>query len=264
MRGLTAEEIIAQTAHREQTVIVLDRVDSTNTHLKALAQSGAPDGTAVLAEEQTAGRGRLGRSFQSVRGKGLYLSYLWRTKRPCAELLPLTGLCAVAVCRAVERACGLRVQIKWTNDLIVRERKLGGILTELLSVSPEETCAVIGVGLNVCQTAEDFFGEVRSLATSLAIEGQTVRRETLAAALIDELHRLPEMLSAPEEALAAYRHDCVTLGREVRLLWRDTQETVRAEDIDEQFGLIVRHKDGTVETVRTGEASVRGFYGYTE
>ena len=108
-----------------------DSIDSTNAYLKRIALDGAPDGTVAVAAEQTSGRGRRGRSFQSAAGKGVYLSILLRPKLAPSQLMPLTGLIAVAMSRAVDRVAGTHSQIKWTNDLILNGRKLCGILTEL-------------------------------------------------------------------------------------------------------------------------------------
>ena len=125
----------------------LDSVDSTNTRLKALAAAGAPEGTVLLAEEQTAGRGTRGRSFSSPKGQGLYLSVLLRPKTSLEELLTLTGWVAVALREGIQTACGADAGIKWLNDLYLRERKLCGILTELslLGESGEPDYVVIGV-----------------------------------------------------------------------------------------------------------------------
>lgn len=244
-------------------------IDSTNTYLRREAVNDAPDGTVAVAEEQTAGRGRRGRSFQSVGGKGVYLSVLLRPELAPDALLPLTGLCAVAMCEAVERACGVRPQIKWTNDLILNGKKLGGILTEL-SVEGETGMlqyVIVGIGVNANQSREDFEGEVADMATSAALEtGKHISRAALAAAMIEELDRLYAALKAGDLApyVASYRRGCVTIGREVQLLWQDTREKVTALDVDDQFGLVVRRGSGAVETIRTGEVSVRGLYGYVE
>ena len=130
-----------------------DSIDSTNTYLKRIALDGAPDGTVAVAAEQTSGRGRRGRSFQSAAGKGVYLSILLRPKLAPSQLMPLTGLIAVAMSRAVDRVAGTHSQIKWTNDLILNGRKLCGILTEL-SVEGETgelQYVVAGIGFNVSQ-----------------------------------------------------------------------------------------------------------------
>lgn len=246
-----------------------DSIDSTNAYLKRIALDGAPDGTVAVAAEQTSGRGRRGRSFQSAAGKGVYLSVLLRPEMTPAQLMPLTGLVAVAMSRAVDRVGGTNVQIKWTNDLILNGRKLCGILTEL-SVEGETgelQYVVAGIGFNVSQREEDFDGEVAKIATSILREtGKLVSRAELAAAMIEELDALYTALKTGDTSgyLDEYRRRCVTIGREVQLLWQDTKEKVTALDVDEEFGLIVRRENGTVETVRTGEVSVRGLYGYVE
>lgn len=245
----------------------LEEVDSTNSYLKREALAGAPHGTVAVANSQSAGRGRMTRSFRSPPGKGVYLSILLRPQLPPEALMGVTGMTAVAVCSAVERAAGVRPQIKWTNDLVLNGRKLCGILTEL-AVEGETGLTqslVIGAGVNVSHTPEDFGPEVSRMATSLAQEGYAVSRSALAAAMIEELGRLGEALGGDIGPwVDAYRRSCVTLGKPVRLLWTGGQEEALALDIDDQFGLLVRMPDGSEKTVRTGEVSVRGLYGYTE
>ena len=246
-----------------------DTIDSTNAYLKRIALDGAPDGTVAIAAEQTGGRGRRGRSFQSAAGKGVYLSVLLRPAFSPQQLLPLTGLTAAAMCRAVERASGAQAQIKWTNDLVLNGKKLCGILTEL-SLEGESGAlqyVIVGIGVNVSQTEQDFDGEVAQIATSLLREtGRNVPRARLAAAMIEELDALYAAMQAggTGDYLAEYRRRCVTIGREVQLLWQDAREKVRALDVDEEFGLVVQRENGAVETIRTGEVSVRGLYGYVE
>ena len=246
-----------------------DSIDSTNAYLKRIALDGAPDGTVAVAAEQTSGRGRRGRSFQSAAGKGVYLSLLLRPDMTPQQLMPLTGLIAVAMSRAVDRVAGTHSQIKWTNDLVLNGRKLCGILTEL-SVEGETgelQYVVAGIGFNVSQREEDFDGEVAHIATSILREtGKLVSRAALSAAMIEELDALYAALKSGDTGayLDEYRRRCVTIGREVQLLWQETKEKVTALDVDEEFGLIVRRGNGAVETIRTGEVSVRGLYGYVE
>lgn len=247
-----------------------DSIDSTNAYLKRIALDGrAGRHRRRRGGAQTSGRGRRGRSFQSAAGKGVYLSILLRPKLAPSQLMPLTGLIAVAMSRAVDRVAGTHSQIKWTNDLILNGRKLCGILTEL-SVEGETgelQYVVAGIGFNVSQREEDFAGEVSKIATSILREtGRLISRAELSAAMIEELDALYTALRSGETSgyLDEYRRRCVTIGREVQLLWQDTKEKVTALDVDEEFGLIVRRENGTVETVRTGEVSVRGLYGYVE
>lgn len=253
-RGGTA---VRENVHR------LDTVDSTNLVCKRMAAQGAPDGTVVIAERQTAGRGRLGRSFQSAQGLGLYLSVLWRPQTPPETWMALPALGAVASCRAIGRVCGLDVGIKWPNDLVYGGKKLGGILTEAVLLG-SDTAVVLGIGINVHHRAADFEGEVRDMAASLeTVTGRSVSREVLAAALVEELDALRgTALDEPALWLEEYRSRCVTVGREVQVLSGGTARQALALAVDEGYGLQVRYEDGREETVRAGEVSVRGLYGY--
>jgi len=260
---------LGETERVGRTLLCYDRIDSTNSCLKRAASEDAPDGTVAVADEQTGGRGRRGRSFLSPAGKGVYLSALLRPPLEPNRLLPLTGFVAVAMCSAVERAAGVRPRIKWTNDLVLNGKKLCGILTEL-SVEGESGAlqyVIIGVGVNVSQTREDFAGELENIASSLAIEtGRRISRAALAAAMIEELDRMYAALLVGDTKpyLDAYRRDCLTIGREVQLLWQDVHERVRAVGVDDELGLEVVRADGTRDIIRTGEVSVRGLYGYIE
>ena len=246
-----------------------DEIDSTNTYAKQIALDGAADGTVVVANCQTAGRGRMDRSFQSPRDKGIYLTVLLRPDLPTERLIPVTALAGVAVCEAVEQVCGVRPGLKWPNDPVLGNKKLCGILTEM-SLEAETgrlQSLVVGIGLNVGQTAADFTPEVASMATSISQElGRPMSRPALAAAEIEALDRLYTALKTGNLSayLAAYRRDCVNLGKTVQLLGTQGRETVTAVGIDDEFGLVVRAADGTEKTVRSGEVSVRGLYGYVE
>ena len=246
----------------------LDTIDSTNSYAKRIAMTGAPEGTVVIANDQTAGRGRMGRQFQSPRDKGIYLSVLLRPEMEPQRLMPVTAMAGVAVCDAVEKVCGVRPGLKWPNDPVIGNRKLCGILTEM-SLEGETgrvQYLVLGIGINVGQEAEDFSPDVAAIATSLsAYLGRPVSRPELAAALIHELEWLYETLKAGDlsEYLEAYRRDCVNLGKTVQLLGEE-REVVTAVDIDGEVGLVVRTGDGAEKTVRSGEVSVRGMYGYVE
>lgn len=245
-----------------------DVIDSTNTYLKRAALEGAEDGMVVLAAQQTAGRGRMTRSFESPKGKGLYLSVLLRPQLQPEQLLPVTALAGVAVCDAVERICGVRPGLKWPNDPVLGNRKLCGILTELVTDASGGPCVVLGIGINLSQTVSDFSPEVAELAISLLLAlGREVSCAALAAAVIEELDRLYAALLAGDLAayLAAYRRDCVNLGKAIQLIHPDgSREQAEALDVDDAFGLVVRGADGQIRTVRSGEVSVRGLYGYLE
>lgn len=267
--ALTEAEIrgfLGETAVVGRELVCLDSVDSTNTYLKKWALSGAADGTVVTADCQSGGRGRMERVFQNPKGKLVALSALMRPPVPLERLTSITAQTAVALCGAVEEVCGVRPQIKWTNDLVIEKRKLCGILTEMALEG--ETGAiqyvVVGIGINVHQTAEDFTPEVAAMATSLSEQlGYPVSRPALAAALIRRLDQLRGALARPhDDYLQRYRRDCLTLGQPVQLLWKEEKRLATAVDMDEQFGLVVEYPDGSRETIRSGEVSVRGLYGY--
>ena len=240
--------------------------DSTNTRAKLLARDGAPHGTVLLADCQTGGRGRMGRQFVSPAGQGIYLSAILRPHCPPEQLMHLTCAVAVAMCDAVEAVTGFRPGVKWINDLVCGKRKLGGILTELsVDTSTGLTeYAVIGVGINCSQSAEDFPPQLRDMAGSLAmVTGRQVNRKDLIGAMIAALHRMDAQLLTGKEALMArYGEDCITLGREVSVHTADSVWHGTAEGLDKDGCLIVRAPDGSCQTVGSGEVSIRGMYGY--
>lgn len=243
----------------------VSETDSTNTRLKILAKEGAPHGTVLLADRQTGGRGRLGRSFHSPAGAGIYMSILLRPQCPPRELMHLTCASAVAMCGAVEAAAKIRPGIKWTNDLVVGQKKIAGILTELgIAPDGETDYAIIGIGINCCQDEAEFPGEIRSIAGSLAsVTGRQIDRSQVAAAMMEALWRLDQDLQTDKEKiLAQYRRDCITLGKPVSLVRGEEIRHGQALDIDEEGALIVRFSSGETETVNSGEVSVRGMYGY--
>ena len=247
-------------------LICYDSIDSTNNKAKELAKNGAPEGTVLVAKAQTAGRGRLGRSFHAPAGLGLYFSVILRPDCVPAQLFHLTCAAAVASCNGVQAACGYRPQIKWTNDLVAGGKKLGGILTELsVGQTGLVEWAVIGIGINCCHKTEDFPTELQEMATSiLQITGQTIPPAKLAAHLMTALLDMRQkLLNAKAEMLDAYRSNCMTLNRQVVLVRGDEKRYGTALDIDCDGGLVVRFDDGNVQTVQSGEISVRGLYGYT-
>lgn len=247
-------------------LVCLDSVDSTNTECKRRVMAGAREGLVVVANEQTGGRGRRGRPFLSPRDTGLYLTAVLQPLLQPAQAVCLTAWAAVAVCDAVEDAAGVRPQIKWTNDIILNGKKLCGILTEMEveAESGQLLYVIPGIGINCNERLSDFPPELRDVATSLAIElGQPVHRAALAAALIRALDRMyADFPGEKSRYLDAYRRDCVTVGRQVRLLWGEESEKAFAEAVDDDFALVVRTPDGTRKTVSAGDVSVRGLEGY--
>lgn len=247
------------------SLFCFDTLDSTNDHLKALARQGAAAGTAVIADRQTGGHGRLGRSFHSPAGQGIYLSYLLRPQCGPGALMHLTCAVAVSMADAVERSAGFRPGIKWTNDLVSGKRKLGGILTEL-GLTPQGAVdyAIVGIGINCCQTPADFPRELQDMAGSLSmVAGKPISPAALAAAMLDSLAAMDSrLLTDKPRFLAQYRRDCVTLGQEISVVRGDSLRHGKALDIDDNGALLVAYSDGTQEAVNSGEVSIRGMYGY--
>lgn len=244
----------------------LDTVDSTNTYAKSLARQGAPHGTIIVAEEQTGGKGRLGRRFSSPRGVGIYCSVILRYDLPPEQLFLLTPMMAEAARRAVVQSTGVEPQVKWINDLVLNGRKLCGILTELAMDAASLAYVVVGIGMNCNQQAEDFPPELRQLAGSLAQAlGHSVDREQILRALIEQVRQAAAALvENPAEWMADYRRHCITLGQDVQLIRNDQVRLAHVDDMDDRGALLVTLPDGTKETVFSGEVSVRGLYGYTE
>lgn len=240
-------------------------LDSTNDRLKIMARQGAPHGTVLIADRQTGGHGRLGRTFLSPEGVGIYLSILLRPGCAPGDLMHLTCATAVAMCEAVEQAVGFRPGIKWTNDLVFGKRKLGGILTELgLRSNGTVDYAIIGIGINCCQQEADFAPEIRNIAGSLfMVSGKHTDRSAVAAAMMDALSRMDSgLLTEKDSMLEQYRKDCITVGQEISLVRGDEIRHGKALDVDAEGALVVAFPDGHTEAVNSGEVSVRGMYGY--
>lgn len=237
---------------------VFDRIDSTNTKLKAMAAQGAPHGTVVAALEQTAGRGTRGRTFLSPPG-GLYLSLLLRPQVELSQLFSLTGWVAVAVRQAVEDACGAPARIKWLNDIYLGDRKLCGILTELslLGESSEPDYVVVGVGINMAQTAQNFQAlGLDGIATSLALEGYQVEPNHMALCLLHALHAMAQQFpQGQEEYLQAYRTHCLTLHQPVEVEAGKQTYLATAQAVLPDFSLEVIDKQGIPHQVSSGRVT---------
>ena len=240
---------------RAAPVLYEKRVDSTNLYLRRLAGSAA-DGTAVIAKEQSAGRGRSGRSFLSPEG-GLYLSVLLRPEAEPERLLTLTPLAAAAVCRAVETVCGARCGVKWPNDVLLGGKKICGILCESV-LGGEKPCVIVGIGINA--NTPSFPEELAPIAGSIAaLTGRSVDLQAFAAAVLSALDVLYEgwLADGGRSLLDEYRARCLTVGREVIVGGRGAV----ALSVGDDYSLLIRRDDGSEEALRFGEVSVRGLYG---
>ena len=234
--------------------------ESTNSRAKEAALSGCPEGTLFVAEHQTAGRGRRGRRWFSAPQHGLCMTLVLRPPfaPPGLTLLPL--LTAVAVSEAVEEASGLRAEVKWPNDLLIGGKKFCGILTEAGFDLDTIDYAVIGIGLNINTPREAVPGELQSIATSLAIEGGgSFSRAGLARAILQHFEQRYEEACAGgfDSALTAWRERSCTLGREVTIKQEAGDITGTAEELSSDGALLLRRPDGSLQTVLSGDVSLR-------
>ncbi len=246
----------------EIKVQAFESLDSTNNYLKKLAAEGAAEGTVVIADAQTAGRGRLGRSFASAPGCGIYMSMLLRPENCTADCaVSLTAVAAVAVCRAVEKVCGRAPGIKWINDLYLRGRKICGILCESSVKGGTVDYAVLGIGLNVTTRLEDFPEELRDTAGSLYTQtGFVFERGKLIAAVIAELSSLYGVwLEGPSVCHAEYKRRCIVLDRQITVAAPEGEFDAVAENISADYGLVLRLPDGRRKTVHSGEVRLTVF-----
>ena len=241
---------------RAAPAIYKDCVTSTNTLLKGLAASGLADGFTLAAAQQTSGRGRLGRSFESPEG-GLYMSMLLYPGRDLQRAATLTPCAAVAVCRAINNVCGVMPQIKWPNDLQLDGKKLCGILTEASSVRGR-AYVVIGIGINLNTEISTLPAPLCETAISLAdYTGKKFDNIELATAIINELDRMyAEWKNDSTCCLAEYRSLCASIGHNVTLIQGDNRRAAFVRDVDESYALIA-DINGEEEHISMGEISLR-------
>lgn len=234
-----------------------DELESTNIRAKALALQGAPHGTAVLARRQTGGRGRFGRRFYSPDGSGVYISFVLRPELPAERAVMITSMAAVAAARAMERVAAVEASIKWVNDVYLGPKKVCGILCEagMDFESGQLQYVVAGIGVNVGPMA--FPEELDGVATSLSNAcGRPVSRSRFCAELINALNALYPQL-ADGAFMAESRARSNVIGREIFVLRGEERYPATAVDIDDGGSLVVRTPEGRVETLRSGEISVR-------
>lgn len=239
---------------------VFQQTTSTNDVVEKLARDGVPEGVVVFAESQTRGRGRLGRKWTSPARKGLWFSVLLRPAMRPQAATQLTVAASTAVRRAIARQTGLHPNVKWPNDILLRERKVAGILTELRAELDRVNHVILGIGVDVNLNPSDFPTEVRNLATSLKIEsGETVPRGELAVALLQELERDYERVTAGRfnEVADEWEEQCGTIGQAVRIEQGDRTFFGRAESLAEDGALLVRTDHGHLERVVGGDVLVQ-------
>lgn len=235
-------------------------VDSTNTKLKYEVNVKEEKDMVLLAEEQTGGRGRLGRAFFSPNGTGLYMSLLLHPKIANDQGGLLTTAAAAAVAIAIEKISGESAQIKWVNDIWMRGKKVAGILTEA-SASLEAghlEYAIVGIGINVVEPQEGFPEELQDIAG--AIFSKDIQRENLRNQLAAEiLNQFMEYYKHLEEKsfLQEYKKRSFVIGKNIKVIKANSSRKAKALEVDDSFQLKVQYEDGSIETLSSGEISIR-------
>lgn len=247
-----------------KSVVYYEETDSTNVRVRELAQQGAEHGTLVVADRQSAGKGRRGRGWDSPAGKNIYMTLLLRPQIETFTAPMLTLVMALSAAEAIEEKEGLPAKIKWPNDLVIGTKKICGILTEMSADENGIHYVMIGVGINT--NVETFSEELKDRATSLSLEkGETADRAGLIAGIVkkfeENYERFLEVkdLSFMQEK---YNQMLVNRDREVRVLEPGNEYNAYALGINRTGELLVKRENGQEEVVFAGEVSVRGIYGY--
>ena len=263
---LSREEIVSQidTVWAGQNVYYFTETDSTNIQAKRMGDQGAPHGTLAAAGQQTAGKGRRGRTWESPADQNIYMSLLLRPEIAPVKAPMLTLVMAYAAAMALRECTGLDVQIKWPNDLVINGKKICGILTEMSTEIDYINYVVIGTGINVNQM--EFPEEIAEIATSLAIEmGHSVNRAKVVAAVLEAFEEdYEKFLEAGDLAGLKEAYEAVLANKDQPVRVLDPKEPFEgvALGITPTGELRVQKEDGTITEVHSGEVSVRGLYSY--
>jgi BirA family transcriptional regulator, biotin operon repressor / biotin---[acetyl-CoA-carboxylase] ligase len=256
-------------------IYYFDVVDSTNNYAKKIATEGCEDGTVVISEKQTAGRGRLGREWNSSDSKGIRISIVLRPELVPEDVQIITLAAAISVSYAIKEATGMDSGIKWPNDIILDGKKVCGILTEMSSETGRVNHIVLGIGINVNQDIEDFPMDLRDIAVSLKMNALKENielplkygfdRSMIIKALLVNLEHLYSAINnyQTDEIITKWKNLSVTLGKHICITLQNKQIFGIAKDITKDGKLIVACADGTEQEVISGEVKVRGIMGYT-
>lgn len=251
---LSEQAIVPNLRTRElgRKIDVFKTIDSTNNFAKSLAQLGAVNGTTIISEVQTQGKGRMGRSFYSPLGMGIYMSIIIRPKLSVEHSLLITSCAAVAVAEAIEKVAGMKCKIKWVNDIYSGDKKLCGILTEA-SVNVEQgglEYAIVGIGLNVQNV--NFPKVVSDIATSIKLEtNENVSRSLLAAEILNCLEKRLDNIH-DKDFINEYRQRSNVIGKRIEVTQGESVYSVKCKDIDECGRLIVVNDQGEEIALSSG------------
>ncbi|KGM96133.1 biotin--acetyl-CoA-carboxylase ligase [Clostridium novyi A str. 4552] len=264
---LTFEEVnpYLKTNYIGKDIRYYNTIDSSNTKAKELGAAGAKEGTVVISEEQTGGRGRLGRTWVSPKFKGIWMSIILRPDIEPMEASKITQIGAAAVCISINEL-GLKSAIKWPNDIVLNSKKVCGILTEMSGELNKINYIVMGVGINVNIESDDFPGDIKNIATSIKIEsGSKVKRKELVGKIFNNFEILyDEFIKSGtiKKSINICKENSALIGKQVKIIKRSDEVFAKAIGLTEDGELIVEYNDGKVDKIVSGEVSVRGMYGY--
>ncbi len=236
---------------------LLSKVASTNTLAMEMASNGAPEGTVVIAETQTGGKGRLGRTWISPKGN-LYLSVVLRPDIPIHKAPLITLMGAVAVVSAVGKQCGLEAGIKWPNDILISNKKVGGLLTEMSAEQDRIRHIVLGIGVDVNMELENLPADMRAHTTTLSTEtGEKIDRTAFLQQLLRELDRWYKVFLANEQdVLREWKSFNMTVGNRVTVSGAGDRLEGLAQGIDSEGRLVIRLDDGAIRRVAAGDVTI--------
>lgn len=266
MNPIRIKELLA-TNRMAQDLYYYDETDSTNTRIRLLAEEKTDDGVLAVADIQTAGRGRRGRTWITPAGMNIAMSLLLRPDIAPNDASMITLVMALATANGIEQVTGLETKIKWPNDIVVNGKKVVGILTEMDMEADYIRNVIVGIGINVNESSEeDFQPEFRNTATSLRIEcGHLVERNAVIAAIMNSFEQYYALFLKDRDLsglMTEYDKRLVSVGRQVRVLDPSGEYEAYSKGISDRGELIVSLADGTERHVYAGEVSVRGIYGY--
>ncbi|SDK87934.1 biotin--[acetyl-CoA-carboxylase] ligase [Natronincola ferrireducens] len=256
-------KVALKTRYIGNKIIDFDTIDSTNSYAKEIAKE-VLHGTVIISEEQTGGRGRMGRSWTSPKSEGIWMSIILKPDIPPMEGMKMTQIAAASTCWAIRTVTGLEAYIKWPNDIVIDGKKVCGILTEMAGELNKIDYLIVGIGVNV--NIEKFPVEFRDIATSLVIEkGEKVDRRTIVIELLQQFEKLyMDYINCGtlEKSLAIIRNYSAVLGKSIRILKGNQELRAEVIAINEEGLLRVRLEDGKEELLISGEVSIRGSEGY--
>ncbi|WIF95647.1 biotin--[acetyl-CoA-carboxylase] ligase [Caminicella sporogenes] len=245
-------------------IYYFDTIDSTNSFAKKLALEGAKEGTIILSNEQTGGRGRLGRVWISPPCSSISMSLILKPLIRPWDAAKITEITAAAVAIAIEKVTNLDVNIKWPNDIIIQNKKVCGILTEMSAELDNINYVIVGIGINV--NIDEFPDEIKEVATSLKkVAGKEISRKEIVINIVREFEKLYYSFietGSLKETVEICKRKSATLGKTVKIINKSETIIAEAVDINDEGELLVRKENGEIISVISGEVSVRGINGY--